>query len=235
MGSFIAPRIAYTCGFTLATYFACATLDDAVRSLRVENPGTVLLSASNLVVFLNSRRIANSRYFVNSLFSPKSSMTLSCFNHAGLGHLGMNMLALNSFGPYVESKMGSGHFIAFYLSCGTISSIVSLLYKRYMSITIPSVGASGAVCSVIGASAHEPGIRVAPIFLPFSMPIEQAFPSLVVMDTIGIFRGKSPFDHAAHLGGSLSGYLGYGWSFRLWNWMRSRWRPSDKYFSIYIK
>lgn len=227
----------YAGGFTVGTYYVCAKyLDLSLSESNIDHPATLGLSLANLAVFLNSRRLASSRHFINSLFSPSPSMTLACFNHAGFGHLAMNMLALNSFGPMVEERMGSAHFLAFYLSCGTVSSLASLMYKARMGITIPSVGASGAVCGVIGASAHCPGVHVSPIFLPLSMPIEHAFPSLVAMDLIGLVRGGSPFDHAAHLGGSLSGYFGFNRSFHLWHWMQGteRRRREPKRVEIYF-
>ncbi|HEV8176947.1 MAG TPA: rhomboid family intramembrane serine protease, partial [Gemmatimonadales bacterium] len=40
------------------------------------------------------------------------------FVHAGLLHLLSNMLMLYVFGTAVESRMGSRHFILYYLYCG---------------------------------------------------------------------------------------------------------------------
>ncbi len=71
------------------------------------------------------------------------------FMHAGLLHLGGNMLALWVYGRRVEDVCGPWRFLVFYLICGVFADIVSTA-AQYRS-DIPGIGASGAVFGIMGA------------------------------------------------------------------------------------
>jgi len=73
----------------------------------------------------------------------------SMFMHGGWLHLGGNMLYLWIFGDNVEDSMGSIKYLAFYMFGGIIASLTHILTNP--SSTIPTVGASGAIASVLGA------------------------------------------------------------------------------------
>ena len=73
----------------------------------------------------------------------------SMFMHAGLLHLGGNMLYLWIFGDNVEDSMGSGKYLSFYLVGGLVASLTHILTNPYSEI--PTVGASGAIAAVLGA------------------------------------------------------------------------------------
>lgn len=73
----------------------------------------------------------------------------SMFMHAGLLHLGGNMLYLWIFGDNVEDSMGHGRYLAFYLIGGVIASITHILTNP--GSEAPTVGASGAIAAVLGA------------------------------------------------------------------------------------
>ena len=73
----------------------------------------------------------------------------SIFMHAGLAHIGGNMLYLWIFGDNVEDQLGSGRYLIFYLVGGLIASFTHLLTNP--GSQIPTVGASGAIASVLGA------------------------------------------------------------------------------------
>lgn len=50
--------------------------------------------------------------------------------------------------------------------------------------------------------------KVSLIFLPFTaVPISAGLTGLVCIDILGLIRGWRSFDHAAHLGGALFGWL----------------------------
>lgn len=172
------------------------------------------LIAANSLVFLAWKIPAFSpylnRYFLHSINSAPISMLGSTFSHKSLMHLGFNMLALNSFGPFLHDRMGREQFLAFYISAGMSSSIVSHLYKSLRWNFIPSLGASGAIFGLVGACAHYPELKVSLIFLPIhSIPISQALPAMMGFDALGMIMDWKIFDHAAHLGGSLFGYSFY--------------------------
>ena len=70
------------------------------------------------------------------------------FSHAGLLHLGGNMLFLWIFGNNVEDAMGRVKFIAFYLLAGVAA--LALQTAIDPDSTVPTLGASGAVAGVLG-------------------------------------------------------------------------------------
>jgi membrane associated rhomboid family serine protease len=72
----------------------------------------------------------------------------SMFSHAGLLHLGGNMLFLWIFGNNVEDSMGPVRFAIFYL----LGGIAALALQTVISpnSTTPTLGASGAIAAVLG-------------------------------------------------------------------------------------
>lgn len=88
----------------------------------------------------------------------------SIFLHAGLLHVGSNMLYLWIFGNNVEDSMGPVKFTLFYALCGLAAAAtqiaVTLLFDP-ASLEVPNVGASGAIAGVLGAYlVLFPGARV---------------------------------------------------------------------------
>jgi membrane associated rhomboid family serine protease len=72
----------------------------------------------------------------------------SMFMHAGLLHIGGNMLFLWIFGNNVEDAMGRVRFVLFYLLGGLAA--IALQTAVDTSAAVPSLGASGAVAGVLG-------------------------------------------------------------------------------------
>ncbi|WP_134679495.1 rhomboid family intramembrane serine protease [Paracoccus ravus] len=70
------------------------------------------------------------------------------FLHAGLIHLGGNMLFLWVFGDNLEDQMGHIGFLIYYLACG-FAAAAGQVWAAQES-TIPMVGASGAIAGVMG-------------------------------------------------------------------------------------
>lgn len=187
---------------------------------RHESERTLLsIVAANAAVFLAWRtpRLKNfmARYFVHSTRSHPITMVTSMFSHISGLHLLVNMLALYSFGRVLHERMGREQFLAFYLCSGLVSSAGSHLVRAYRRDAARSLGASGAVFGVAAGCAHNPDLRVSLIFLPFfSIPISVALPAMMAYDALGLARGWSTFDHAAHLSGAVFGYAAYAVSMR---------------------
>jgi membrane associated rhomboid family serine protease len=78
-----------------------------------------------------------------------SDIFTSMFMHAGLAHLGGNMLYLWIFGDNVEDSMGHGRYLLFYLIGGLVASLAHIFTNP--ASQIPTVGASGAIAAVLGA------------------------------------------------------------------------------------
>ncbi|HEU4979391.1 MAG TPA: rhomboid family intramembrane serine protease [Solirubrobacteraceae bacterium] len=72
----------------------------------------------------------------------------SMFTHAGLLHLGGNMLFLYIFGNNVEDAMGPVRYLLFYV----LGGIAALALQTAVSpdTTGPTLGASGAIAAVLG-------------------------------------------------------------------------------------
>ena len=69
------------------------------------------------------------------------------FSHAGLLHLGGNMLFLWIFGNNVEDSMGRVRFVAFYLLCGLGALALQVVIEP--DAAVPTLGASGAIAGVL--------------------------------------------------------------------------------------
>jgi membrane associated rhomboid family serine protease len=70
------------------------------------------------------------------------------FSHAGLLHLGGNMLFLWIFGNNVEDAMGPVRFVVFYLLAGIAA--LALQVAIGPNSVVPTLGASGAIAGVLG-------------------------------------------------------------------------------------
>lgn len=73
----------------------------------------------------------------------------SMFMHAGLAHIGGNMLYLWIFGDNVEDRIGHVQYLIFYLVGGVAASLTHLITN--WGSELPTVGASGAIAAVLGA------------------------------------------------------------------------------------
>ena len=71
------------------------------------------------------------------------------FVHGGFMHLGGNMLYLWIFGNSVESAMGPGRYLLFYILAGLCATLVHVMSDP--DSAIPMIGASGAIAGVLGA------------------------------------------------------------------------------------
>ena len=90
--------------------------------------------------------------FLGNPFDPR--VLYSMFTHAGLFHLLGNMFYLYVVGDNVEAAMGRARYLFFYILCGYIATAIQSLYTLAFDpsgLTVPMVGASGAIAGVIGA------------------------------------------------------------------------------------
>lgn len=91
-------------------------------------------------------------YFLvyNFWWQPLSTI----FAHGGIAHLGMNMFVLWQFGYLIERSRSSKELIALYLVTGIITSLLSFAYIYYLDNYVNLVGASGAICALLGYVAY---------------------------------------------------------------------------------
>lgn len=90
-------------------------------------------------------------YFTQGLFwQPLSTM----FAHGGWGHLAMNMFVLYQFGNLIEMYRGKAYFLFLYFVGGLLTSIISFAYIYFLDNHVNLVGASGALCVLMGYIAY---------------------------------------------------------------------------------
>ncbi|XP_025065579.1 presenilins-associated rhomboid-like protein, mitochondrial isoform X2 [Alligator sinensis] len=138
-------------------------------------------------------------------------LLLSSFSHFSAWHLALNMYVLWTFSSSSVSFWGQEQFMAVYLSAGVFSSFVSYVSKMVTGRFDPSLGASGAIMTVLAAVCTKmPEVQLAIVFLPmFTFTAGNALKAVIAMDTAGLVLGWRLFDHAAHLGGALFGVQEY--------------------------
>ncbi|CAL8281786.1 unnamed protein product [Lota lota] len=141
-------------------------------------------------------------------------MILSSFSHYSVVHMAANMYVLWTFSSSIVSILGREQFLAVYLSAGVISNMISYCCKTATGRLYPSLGASGAVMTVLAAvCAKVPEAKLGIILLPMvTFTAGNALKALIALDTVGLIMGWRFLDHAAHLGGALFGvwYVAYG-------------------------
>jgi membrane associated rhomboid family serine protease len=119
------------------------------------------------------------------------------FMHAGLLHLGGNMLYLWIFGDNVEDSLGAIKYLIFYLVGGVIASLAHILTNP--GSQIPTVGASGAIAAVLGAYlVLFPRSRVATI-IPLGYFVRVAM--LPAFAVLGLWFVLQLFSGVLSLGG----------------------------------
>jgi membrane associated rhomboid family serine protease len=76
------------------------------------------------------------------------SLFLAMFVHGSFSQILGNLLFLWVFGKTVENLLGTGRFLGFYLLCGIFTGLVQIIAEP--SLTVPLIGANGAIASVLG-------------------------------------------------------------------------------------
>ncbi|KAG1152063.1 hypothetical protein G6F37_000581 [Rhizopus arrhizus] len=192
-----------------------ATMSESEKTLST-------LIALNSIVFL-AWQIPRLTPFMSQWFmhlpGTKRNVTLltSCFSHQEFFHFTLNMVGLWSFGRVIHDHFGREQFVAMYLSAGIGANVVShacSLALRNSRPLMPSLGASGAIYSLVASTAIlHPNSSISLIFLPM-IPIKlgYALPALMGFDLAGILLRWKMFDHFAHLAGAGLGigYMHYG-------------------------
>jgi membrane associated rhomboid family serine protease len=123
------------------------------------------------------------------------------FLHASVSHLAVNAFSLYSTGPSVESWFGRARFTSLYIISGICGNMLS-----YMCTPTPSVGASGAIFGLVGATAVVLA-RHRRILGPRS---RNSLNSLAYIMLVNFGMGMSPgsrIDNFGHLGGLLGGMV----------------------------
>lgn len=181
-----------------------------VRALLIppEDRGAFILNLA-----LIPHELTHGAPFAPHLVYNIATLFTSMFVHAGLLHLGGNMLYLWIFGGCIEDAVGHGRFLCFYLLCGIVGAAAQIAVDP--ASRVPVVGASGAIAGVLAAyMVMFPTARILTlVFLLFFVRLVP-IPALIV---VGIWlliqlinAGQiAPGGVAwfAHLGGFVAGLI----------------------------
>jgi membrane associated rhomboid family serine protease len=178
-----------------------------VKRLLIANIGVFFVQltvpgATQLLAFIPSYALVRPWSFLTYMFAHSTSQYT---------HILFNMLVLYFFGPRVEERLGSTHFIRLYLFSGVMGALLSIVFNQGGSI----IGASGAVFGVqLAFAKYWPRER---IYIWGILPVEAWL--LVVITTVmamwgGFSGGGGGVAHFAHLGGYLGAWLYLFWADR---------------------
>ena len=128
------------------------------------------------------------------------------FVHADMTHLFFNMLSLYFFGPPLEARIGTPKFIALYF-VGLLVASLGTYFRRYRDPQYASLGASGAINSVLFAYIVYYPLNNIYLFFVVKIP---AFLFAFLFLAYSYWAAKNARDnvnHDAHFDGALFGLL----------------------------
>lgn len=126
-------------------------------------------------------------------------MFRSMFLHFGIWHLAVNMLALFSMGPNLESGVGTVRFALIYLVSGVVANLFSLVLNVYVN----SAGASGALFGLYGYSL---GASLISNFTDASARRRMMISFIFFVVVNGLIAFMVNVDVWAHVGGFVAGF-----------------------------
>lgn len=185
-----------------------------------------------LVVFFSGGSKALQRLFEELGFIPISPKVYTLFTSMFVHdapfpfHLAGNMLYLWIFGRYIEDVLGSIIYAIFYMTSqlGAIAmQTVALKFFNASLLSVPQVGASGAIAALLGLFvvrfyhervklfyAYQIWFRYCDygtIYLPSTLVLGGWFVLEIVNGVISLASHNASVGHWAHVGGFLVGVL----------------------------
>ena len=128
----------------------------------------------------------------------------SVFLHAGLRHLGSNLLVQVLMGGAVERNLGHVRYLTVFLIAGICGNILSIIIDLATGRDVYSVGASGAIFGVMGVLIIMILRGRRQIARGSSL---MARAGLAVLYAVYSGFATPGTDNAAHIGGLLAGLL----------------------------
>jgi membrane associated rhomboid family serine protease len=117
---------------------------------------TILIIGANAVMFIfelikGQAFIVRWSLIPSEIASGRNLITIlsAMFMHGGWVHIIGNMVYLWAFGPEIEDQMARVRYVAIYLLGGVVAFLAQVVMDP--SSTVPNLGASGAIATVMGA------------------------------------------------------------------------------------
>ncbi len=181
---------------------------------------TLLLIAANVVVYiatsdgLQVKEWAVDAYALTGQNASLVRMLTCSFLHGDIFHILGNMWFLWLYGRPVEGRLGALRFLAVYFLGDLAGSCLHLLFTQ-AEPTVPSLGASGAVMSLMGSAAWLfPFSRVAVFYWlsyiwvgTWEVRVWIVAGAYFVLDVISGALGAVGVANFAHVGGALGGLV----------------------------
>src|SRR5271166_5630301 len=130
-------------------------LGDASRHPARISVVTILIILTNVIVFILELQggdgfVMQWSAIPDEIVSGHRFITIltAMFMHASWSHIIGNMVFLWAFGPEMEDAMGGWRYLAFYLLGGILAFVAQAAANP--GSTIPNLGASGAIATVMG-------------------------------------------------------------------------------------
>jgi membrane associated rhomboid family serine protease len=202
--------------------FAQAPAAYGILVLIVAISGIGLMSAPRLIEMnlLRPYRVARGRdYFT----------VITCgFVHADFGHLLFNSLTLFFFGPGLERLMGTTKFVALYF-IGLVVSSLGTVFKQKNNPDYASLGASGAILSVLFAYIVYRPLDKIYLYFAIGIPAVLFAFGYLAYSWWASGHSRDRVNHDAHLDGALTGLIFVGVTdFNAW---RHAFRAVSSYLS----
>lgn len=153
------------------------------------------------------------------VLSRSLSLFTAMFLHGSFSQILGNLLFLWVFGRNLENILGHGRFLGFYLMCGVLTGIIQILADP--SLTIPLIGANGAIASVLGAYIFKfPKVKIDTvipiliIFIPMQIPaifytfwwfVQQLFYGIGSLNIPGSVNPLNSINYWAQIAGFIMG------------------------------
>jgi membrane associated rhomboid family serine protease len=109
----------------------------------------------------------------------------------------------------LENWVGSSNFLKVFFISGVVGNIAHLVYSSFLGYSIISMGASGAVCGILGTLVVlEPNMKIMLFPIPIPINLSTAMVLFVIFEIACILFSILPtIGHDAHLGGLFAGLL----------------------------
>jgi len=169
---------------------------------------TILLILLNVVIFFvfkeSQTDIIKLYGFIPGEFNF-FHILISMFLHANIWHLLFNIWFLWIFGDNVENRIGHLKFLLFYFLCGISSAIIYSILGN--NLTIPLIGASGAISGILGGYLilfPKNKLRVFPNFNFYSFVYILLW---FLIQLLLVYFGNGEVGYLGHVGGFIIGII----------------------------
>ncbi len=185
-------------------------------------PGTKVLVGINVAFFLfemvlaagmafgggvSARSLTSMGALVPALVALEHEywrLLTSMFLHANLFHILFNMWALWVVGSFLERVMGTTRFVLLYLVSGLAGSVLVLIAGPEL---VPTVGASGAIFGVFGATFLWAYLSRGRDMM--AGQLVRSMGLILVLNLVITFVGSSYISWQAHVGGLIGGLAAF--------------------------